>query len=349
MAKIKIRRLCCFIAFDIMVMYGNFYAAGATEGFKMFKMVTSEREIVNSVSKNVELEKWPKSNILRSAPKIDKTLLSNPALVTEETFSYVPDLFEDVTKGVLLRWHLKRSVENLDLPTELPKENKEWLMEHIPTHIKDDPNLIEEYLEQNFERYKKSRMNISTGSIRIKVCVAPDSQTANEYLIYARSLTPLPTEAVKGYFSSQNRLEGIGTIAFSRPIMFVRDNIAVIIDARGELASEGLPLAKKIDALIQKQPVLTAQQIQARRPIISISANAEKDDYERKTATFKVSPPKGQEIVDVKAYINGKLAAIRDGKILIQGEITRPVKVKVVAVTSELIGNTFETEVTIPE
>ena len=308
------------------------------------------------VRQAIDLKAFPETDILRTAPKIKKQLLSIPDNITRESISASYGGFTDKNWcGGHGEWDWDRLVKNPKPPTELPKENREWLMEHLPAHIKDDPNLIEEYLKQHFERYKKARMNNVTGELRVKISVEPNFIQAYEFIIADQCYTSTLIEAVLSQFSESNRVKDIGTICFYRHhksfsyVMFVRDNVAVLIDARGELASEGLPLAKKIDALIQKQPVLTAQQIQARRPIISISANAEKDDYERKTATFKVSPPKGQEIVDVKAYINGKLAAIKDGTILIQGEITRPVKVKVVAVTSELIANTFETEVTIPE
>jgi hypothetical protein len=351
MLENKIKKPIFVLAFSIVFTYGNIIAMGATEQrFKMFKpFIGSELNRLNSNAKIAGIEKWPKSNLLRSAPKIDKFLLSNPAMVTRENISFVPDIFIDDTKGVLCVWHWERFIKNPSPPTELPSDAKASLLKHIPENIKNEPNLIQEYLKENFERYKQSKTMILSGQLRLNMCVAPDAQSANEFLILNCSATQLPDGAVLASFSSKNRLEGLGTIAFSRPLMFVRDNIAVIIDARGELASEALPLAKKIDELILKKPVLTANEIQSRRPVISISSNAIRNNSSLSTFPYTLTAPEGQEIVNVKAYINGELASTKDGIISILGKSGKAkVKVKVVAITSELLANVQEKEVNIP-
>jgi hypothetical protein len=350
MAKYNIKMLFVLIVLISIVICINIYAEGSSDAFKMYKKESISQSAI-SIGKTIGLETWPKSNILRSFPKIDKSLLANPDLVTREHIEYNSDLFIDNTKGVSCTYYWERLIDNPSPPTELPADAKDSLLEHIPANIKSDPNLLNEYLKQNYERYKKSKSKIVSGQLRIDICVAPDSQAANEYIIMCTTGTTLPKEITELRLSLNNRLEGLGTIAFLSPIMFVRDSIAVIIDARGELTSEALPLAKKIDALILKQPALTAQQIQARRPIISISSNVEKDTDENKTIAFKVTLSEGQEIIDIKAYVDGNIAAIKNGKILIQGDIkTKQVtKVKIVAITSELLVNAQELEVPLPQ
>jgi len=94
-------------------------------------------------------------------------------------------------------------------------------------------------------------------------------------------------------------------------VMFTRDNIAVIIDARGKLAGEAVPLALKIDSLIKKQPALTYEQLLARKPSITIAKRAEKTEVTaQKTVSYEVSAPEGQKIVNVRAYVDGELTGV---------------------------------------
>lgn len=350
MVKYNFKKLFIMVVLIAIIMCINIYAGGSNDVFKMYKR---ESISINAIStaKRVGLEKWPKSNNLRSSPKIDKSLLSKPDLITRERIEYNSDLFIDNAKGVSCTYYWERFIDNPSPPTELPEDAKASLLEHMPANIKNDSKLLNEYLKQNFERYKKSKSKIESGHLRIEICVAPDSQSANEYIVMCTSGTQLPKEITELRLSSNSRLEGLGTIAFSNPIMFIRDNIAVLVYAQGEFATEGFPLAKKIDELIQKQPALSSQQIQARRPIVSISSNAEKDADENKTVAFKVTPLEGQEIIDIKAYVDDNIAAIKSGKILIQGDAKtkKVIKVKIVAITSELLVNVQEIEVSVPQ
>jgi len=296
---------------------------------------------------------------LRTAPKIDKLLLSNPKLITREYVSRGRVPFSDDTWiGTGGRWDWDRLVKNTDsLPTDLPPKRKGRLLEKMPTEKRNDPNFVAEYLKRKLDRYRKSKMYRFAGSIRLSLCVSPNSQAACDYLIYYHRGYSAPPELIAGDLSESNHLKDLGTIGFSeqsdRPegyahVMFVRDNIAVIIDARGELASEALPFAHKIDSLIQKQPGLTYEQLLARRPSIKIDPEVIKSKTGEKTVSYNISAPAGQQIVDVKAYVNDQSTPVRNGKIHIIRK-TGKVKVKVVATTSELLTNTFEKEVNVPE
>ncbi len=346
----------CYFVILSSVIFSSGIAIGAPEEFRLFKLNNRQHEKLTSISKKAGLEKWPKSNILRPAPKINKSLLLNPGLITRENISYSPDLFIEGTHGVLCEWHWDYFVKNPDpLPADLPAERKAHLLEKMEPEKRNDPNFVKEYFSRKLAIYRKSKEHLLVGSIFMKVCIAPDTQTANEYLIHDRSMTSMPTQTVEWFFSESNRLKHIGTIAFYEQwggfshVMFVRDNIAVTIDARGELAEEALLLAQKIDALIQKQPALSYNQLLARRPAITIAGDVDETKaIGDKTISYNITAPAEQETVDIKAYVDDQRAPVRDGKIHIINKKGK-VKVKLVATTSELLTNSLETEVIIPE
>ena len=311
------------------------------------------------VCQAVNLQALPESSILRPMPNVDKNLLSNPLLITREYMSKGGGCFTDKTwAGGVGTWKWGRLVKNPEpLPTHLPPERKDWLLEHLTPEKRNDPNFVEEYLRRKIDSYQKSKIKVVTGSIRINACLAPHSQGAYQYLISLKSVSSLPIQSVISGFSESNHIEGLGTIAlyeqwagFSH-IMFVRDNIAVSIDARGELADEALPLATKIDALIQEQPALSYNQLLARRPSITIAPKAEKTLAEGQWAvSFDTSAPAGQEIVDVRSYVDGQLSGIEDHRVVITNKKNgQSVRVKVITTTNELLTNAIERQVTIPE
>jgi len=309
---------------------------------------------LDAIAQRVNVKKWPTTDILRGAPKINKSLLTKPGLITRENISYGAGPFADETGvGGVGKWSWDRLVKNTKpLPTDLPTERKENLLAHLSPKLRNDPNFVEEYLKRKLERYRKSKMYRVVGSIRVNVCIAPNSVAANEYLIYVKGWSSLPTEAIVWAFSESKRTERLGTIGFVSPpnVMFVRDNVAVVIDARGVFAGEAVPLARKIDSLIKKQPALTYEQLLARRPSIMLAEHAEKTEVAgQKTVSYKISAPEGQEIVSVRAYVDGKATGFKDGKVCIAGKKKGKVKVRLTATTSELVSRTVESEVVINE
>lgn len=300
-----------------------------------------------------DFNNWPQSGLRKVPPKIDKSLLLNSGLVTELGPSFNNETRFAGNSWTECEWTWERRVKvSKPLPTELPPERKKRLLEKMSPEKRNDPNFVKEYFKRKLDREKRSKRYkfAITGSIRLRLCVTPCSRAAQEHLVIEWPLrSALPTEAIVHKFSKSKRVENLGTIGFRAPpnVMFVRDNIAVIIDARGELAGEALPLAKKIDSLILKQPPLTYQQLLSRRPSITIAPHAEKTKAaEQKTVSYNVSAPAGQEIVDVKAYVDGRYASVKDGKIYIVGK-KGLVKVKLTATTSELLSNTVERELII--
>jgi hypothetical protein len=153
-------------------------------------------------------------------------------------------------------------------------------------------------------------------------------------------------------YSLDKQPESLGTKSFLTEssnkdyisVKFVRDNVYINIRGNGCFASEVLPLARKIDTMLVKQPPLTYQQLLGRRPSITIAAKAAQTTSPRyKTVSYDVSVPAGKKVVNVRAYVNGKNKSAKDGKIFL-GEKKGKVKVKITAITSELLASSFERE-----
>jgi len=332
------------------------------KGCEWIEVTTGFRSVVEKVAIAINFERWPQSNLRKVPPNINKSLLLNSGLVTE-----IGPYFNNETRFAGNCWTEcewlweRRVVASKPLPIEFSPERKKRLLEILPAHKRNDPNFVAEYLKRKLDRERRSKRYKFdvTGSISLRLCITPCSRAAQEYILSDLPLrsAALPPEALAYRYSESKRVDNLGTIGFSeqsdRPegyahVMFVRDNIAVIIDARGELASEALPFAHKIDSLIQKQPGLTYEQLLARRPSIKIDPEVIKSKTGEKTVSYNISAPAGQQIVDVKAYVNDQSTPVRNGKIHIIRK-TGKVKVKVVATTSELLTNTFEKEVNVPE
>lgn len=311
-----------------------------------------------------DFNSWPQSDLLKVSPKlseISKLFLTDPNLATDKSvgFSGIHEIYFAGNSWTECEWIRRREVEiSKPLPTELPPERKKRLLEILPPHKRNDPNFVAEYLKRKLDRERRSKRYkfAVTGEMNLRLAITPCSRAAQEYLVSdipLRSALPLRTIAHK--FAESNRVENLGTVGFHEhwkgfaKTMFVRDNIAVIIDARGELAGEALPLAQKIDALIKKQLTLTYQQLLARRPSITIAAKAVKSTTaDHFTTPYDVSAPERANIVSVKAYVDGESTWFEDGRIVIRGK-KGEVKVKLTATTSELLTNTFERELIIPE
>jgi hypothetical protein len=366
MWKRKYLEICIlFLAFFIIYFgescYGN-QNRQIPKGCKWIEIETGPfQSTIEKVINKIDFDSWPQSDKLKVFPNIRGQLLKDPNLVLYPSIN--PDgIFFAGNRWTECECKWTRQVEiSKPLPTELPPERKKRLLEILPEHKRNDPNFVAEYLKRKLDRERSSKRYkfAITGEMSMRLCMTPCSLAAQEYIVSNIPLrySAYGPERIVYMFSESNRLKNLGTIAFHEQwggfshIMFLRDNIAVVIDARGKLAGEALPLAQKIDALIQKQPALTYEQILARRPTITMATKAEKTLAEEQwTVSFDTSAPAGQEIVDVKSYVDGQLSWIEDKKVVITNKKKgQTVKVKIVATTGELLTNTLEREVTIPE
>jgi len=320
----------------------------------------SDQAVFDKVRGAVSPEKWPKTSALRSFPPVgtaNKQLLSNAYLATRENVTPAPVAFTDKEWcGGVCIWTWDHLIKNPDpLPDELPAEDKEALLRSLRADERNDPNLVEELLAKALERYRSSKVQRVMGELMVRVCVAPNSQAAYDYLILqCTSNSALPSNFVVSEFSDSNRLEELGTIGFWKVgpnggrIMFVRDNIAVYIMTHGDMVGEALPLARRIDSLILKQPVRTREELRARAPSITVSANVKKNAYGHKSLPFEVSAPAGQKIITVTANAGEEIVPIRDTEVSL-GRRVGKTKIRVLAITDELLVGTREIEVDIPD
>jgi len=309
-------------------------------------------EVVDIVGEAVDFEKWPQSpnEAYRVAPPVDKSLLSRPLLVTKEvsTYTYVP---LRPFPGGECNWRWRRVVDgNEPLPTELPAERKEKILEHLPPEKRNDPNLVGERLKRALERHREFKKHRFEGEVFVQLCVAPNCRGAQEYMLAVMTASNMQASAIASLYHKGP--EGLGTVSFLHPraVMFVRDNIFVRIRVQGCFAEEALSLAQKLDVMLLKQTVLTHEKLLARRPLIVIASRAdESSDPELKTVPYEASVPKGQEFANVRVYVDDRLATAKDGKIYIVGKKQGKVKVKLSATTKELLCSTVEQEVIIAD
>jgi len=313
---------------------------------------------VNAIGKAIDFNNWPQPEERYIGPTIDRSLLSHPELITRELTTYSHVLFGETAWG-RYEWSCGRLVESSQpLPTELPPDRKENLLAHLTPKERNDPNFVEEYLNRKLESYRRSKKYYLEGSINMRICLAPSSQAAQEYLLNTMIQNTMPTELVIWKYTGARQPEGLGTIGFLTEssqkddirVKFVRNNVCVNIRADGCFAAEALPLARKIDAMLLAQRPLTYRELLARRPIVTISPNVDEARTNgQRTVSYDISVPAGQEIVCARARSReGQYEAAKDGKILLPDK-EGTIKVKLIAITSELLSSTVESEVIIPE
>ena len=329
MSKTYVRIVCLFtLCFLSMPIEPSACGASASSSGGYYEMAAWQEGSLGALREMVEFPPLPRLSKLRRGCVIDESWLSNPGSISRKRRSVSGRRFKDQGWiGGICEFSADRLV-NFD---------------------------EKEYEESRQDPHRKPKRYAISGELRVRICNAPNTEAALEYLLVDDSLSSMGNIALAAFYSESNRVEGLGTIGFREQyrsgnalVMFVRDNIAVIIRARGELASEGLPLAQKIDSAILGKPALTYEQLLARRPSITMAKNAEKVSYGSANIPFEVSPPAAADIVDVKTYVNDKLKRVKDGRIQIDVK-TGAVKAKVTVITSELLRSTREFDVVIPE
>ena len=242
---------------------------------------------------------------------------------------------------------------NQDLPTQLPADRKEKLIAKLSPELQNDPNFIERYLNGKLERYREALRYNLEGEISIEMCLTPNSVAAHEYLLSQMTENTMPTEGLVRMYVSSEKSSELGTISFivdlghdAGRIDFVRDNIVVIIKARGIFSNEVLQLAKKIDHAIKQQPALTYQQLVSHRPIIELAADIDKEKTGgRKTISYNTTTSNKEDIVCLRAStVEGQYNGVTGGKITLPNK-DKPITVKLIAITKGLLVSTIEKEI----
>jgi hypothetical protein len=145
---------------------------------------------------------------------------------------------------------------------------------------------------------------------------------------------------------------GLGDVGFSVEsrnggiVRFVRNNVAVVVRAGGDLAEEAEPLARKLDAAITQQPRLTPDEWQAARPTVTAgslrleSASAPGQP----SLPFHAKAAAGTEIAAVIARVDGKPASYRHQEVLL-GSAKGQMEVQITAVADSLLIGTVRRSV----
>lgn len=193
-------------------------------------------------------------------------------------------------------------------------------------------------------------------SISFRIYVLPNSRAAHEYLLSIMTENTMMTEGVIGTYRMAERPAGLGHISFvnkfptSTRIAYVRDNIAIYVTAIGELADEALPLVQALDKAIKEQPALTREQFLARRPVVSIAPEVQRQavsrSSERRSIAYDVTVPEGRTVARVFAYINENSAGLSDGRRIDVMEYNKgSAAVSLYAITEELLVGKAEQQI----
>ena len=310
---------------------------------------------IDAVAKAVNFQEWAQTEIRYVAPVINKSLLARPGLVIRESTSYNQVQFRQIPWGKC-KWSWGHLIESgQQLPTELPPEREAKLLARLAPELRSDPDYVREYLKRKLDRYRESKRYSLDGEMFVEVCLAPSSRAAQEYLLTMMTQNTMMTEKLTQMYSSAERPQALGTISFLTEstkkddicVQFVRANLCISIRAKGSFADEALPLARKIDSRIVQQPVLTYQQLIARRPSVTIASKLEGVKGQRKVS-YNVSTPENRKIAHVWAPIDGQNAANKDGTISL-GWKTGVANIKLTVTTDELLANTCERQVILDE
>ena len=186
--------------------------------------------------------------------------------------------------------------------------------------------------------------------------MAPNSRAAQEHLLLGIVTNSLSTDALVDIYSSARRPEGLGVIAFLTEgskgsdvsIRFVQDNVHVKMRARGCFASEAVSLAWKVEAMLSGPSPLTYEELLARRPVVTIAPQVDEVATQamgQRRVSYDISVPAGEEVMWVWASVDGQHVMAKDGKVHLEGREGRFI-VRVSAISSELLANTFERELT---
>ena len=171
------------------------------------------------------------------------------------------------------------------------------------------------------------------------------------------TMTPLPSEAWIWHYSKATGPNDLGDLSFDRfsssrtdrRVEFFRDNLYVDIRGTGVFLDEVLPLARKLDNLIKQQPVLTYEQLLARRPKVVIH-NYDPNVRTRlggKALRYTAPGPVDTQVVWVHATHNGVFSGAADGLIYLNKQ-EGPACIEFTAITDELLASTTNRKMVIP-
>jgi len=314
--------------------------AGEKISFRSFTPppgVPAER--LQKIAEATAFARWPKPDGLAVAPEVRRTLLSRPELVTRETTSFQMVVFEGEQWGVArVAW---QNLTNSDRarPNELPSELREKYLQQLTNEQRADPATVERYMARRLERYRAAHNQRLAGEMNIEVALGPSALAVQEYLLAHLADNMLPDDALVATYRNAPTPEGLGDRGWvtesrtkeSTRIQLVRRNVVLILSARGSFVEEALPFARRFDGLIARQPALTREQLQSRRPTVTLAAE--------KTAgalRYSISAPADVQIADTLALVDGRTVRPRDRAVQL-ADVTGRANVRVFVITRELL------------
>ncbi|HSW47420.1 MAG TPA: hypothetical protein VLM89_17790 [Phycisphaerae bacterium] len=315
------------------------------------------RNDVQELAELVDSANWPRTSTLRTAPKIDKSLLSTESVskVTKDFSNYSIAYDTQCADGY---WTWRRIVTLP--PVDLPEDKKLALLKAIqklPPNRRNDPQFVEQRLAISREMHNKNRG--FEGDIQVRMNVTTGSASAIDLMLTHASNSNAPIIARATRYADKNRINDLGTIGFSEThpdgntqAIWIRDNILVRVNGSGVFAGEALPLAHRIDDRILQQLALTKEQWLARKPTAVINDRATKIQEaisgQNDVIPYTLFLPPGQEVVEAYAMLDGNRTSARDGKIVMGNrhlQMGESIHVKLVIITSELMANVIEKDV----
>jgi hypothetical protein len=315
---------------------------------------------LDAVGKVVGFVDWPRTDIYRVVPRLDKSVLGiSKAISSEKVFYNLSSVGQ--SKWPEMMWKCSKAVRREEpVPTELPPKEMERIEKRLatlPPRMRNDPNYVEKLIQRRLDKYRKSRMYRVEGYLDVEIYAAPSCRAAQEFMLVDMISNSMTTELTVSTYARGKQPKGLGTVSFVTEsakrddvrVRFVRDNIYVKIFGDRIFAQEALPVARKIDGLL-KAKGFTKTQLSARRPVVKMESAAEKRKRKKERwIAFDATVPAGTKIVHKRAFVDGEEVDVIGKAIRIVGRTSGKAKVTLTVMTDELGTETIEQEVTIEE
>lgn len=337
----------------ISLVSSNHVAAEQNQSINSFSIPGPWSDAVRDVTARIKYPELTENNLYRLGITVNESILHSSDMATRKSHTIGESGCKDKSWiGGSFSFNADFVVNNPEpLPTELPEARRISLIEKCREWGKSETE-TEEYLERTLESYRQSKQKIVKGQLNVKIVNAPSEKAAFEYLLIDAILwsSAMPDMMIS-FFDEQCAGDlKFGSVAYCKHgvVRFTRDNIAVVVSTHGEFGQEALDIAKKIDAMLLQQPLLTYEQLQARCPRLHIGPGKKTVETDIPFLEYSVESPAGVQawVRDIK--INGQGRARQDHKIFLE-EKPQMVQVQATVVSDELLVSAFDAEIEFPE
>jgi len=320
-------------------------SAAQEEGITRVKRLASAEQLRRelAVIRTADVKQWPKSQSLKFAPQVSKSLLLAPDLVTGENKSYDVVVLDGIECARLSVSWRQLAVSDAPIPADLPEMPRKAL-EKATAGLPADAR--KRKYEQVLERYRQSKSHTIKGQMFVSIVVAPSSEAAQEYIIFQSTGGCLPTKTVAAKFDKANRISGLGDVAFKSngTIRFIRNNVSIVIRGIGVFTNLTEALALKLDAaIVKQQPYLDLRTFLAARPHVTVGPLRHESAVApgQPALSFSATAAPGTSIAAVRATVDGKPAPVSNQEVRL-GSAKGQMMVKITAITNTLLVSSVE-------